>query len=151
MTPLNDSQRRSILFSFLDIHRRMAEMEAMLAECDRPSPFSQYANDLSTAERQTVEDYFARLRAAMADCLREAEIPLEVRQSSARWVLQCGMTFVDIAISECSPEGMRGYGPVDPAAAAQVVKVQQSVRRLVEEIAAYLRQGQGDNPAPSKT
>jgi len=143
MTLLNESQKRSILCSFLDIHRRMAEMEAMLAQGDRPSPFSQYINDLSPTESKVIQDYFARLRAAMLDCLRESDIPLEVRQTSARWTLQCGMIFLDIAISEFSPERLRGYGPVDPSGAAQVVKVQQSVRRLVERVAAYLRQGLG--------
>ncbi len=151
MTLLNESQKRSILFSFLDIHRRMAEFEAMLAQGERPSPFSQYVNDLSPTERKVVQDYFARLRAAMLDCLRESDIPLEVRQTSARWALQCGMVFLDIAISEFSPERLRGYGSVDPSAAAQVVKVQQTVRRLVERIAAYLRQGAGHDLAQRLT
>jgi GTP-binding protein EngB required for normal cell division len=143
MTSLNESQQRSILFSFLDIHRRMAEFEAMLAQGERPSPFSQYVNDLSPTERKVVQDYFARLRSAMLDCLRESDIPVEVRQTSVRWALQCGMIFLDIAISEFSPDRLRGYGPVEASAAAQVVKVQETVRRLVERVAAYLRQGAG--------
>src|SRR5262249_5463321 len=110
---------------------------------DKPSPFSQYVNDLSPTENKVVQDYFARLRAAMLDCLAESDIPLEVRQTSARWALQCGMIFLDIAISEFSPDRLRGYGPVDPSAAAQVIKVQQTVQRLVERVAAYLRQGAG--------
>jgi GTP-binding protein EngB required for normal cell division len=142
---LNESQKRAVLFSFLDIHRRVAEFEAMLAQGDRPSPFSPYVNDLSPTESKVVQDYFARLRAAMLDCLRESDIPLEVRRTSARWALQCGMVFLDIAIAEFSPDRLRGYGPVDPSAAAQVVKVQQGVRRLVERVAAYLRQGAGQD------
>jgi GTP-binding protein EngB required for normal cell division len=145
MTSLNESQKRSILSSFLDIHRRMAEFEAMLAQGDRPSPFSQYVNDLSPTESKVVQDYFARLRAAMLDCLRESDIALEVGRTSARWALQCGMIFLDIAVSEFSPDRLRGYGPVDPSAAAEVVKVQQTVRRLVERVAAYLRQGAGQD------
>src|SRR5207253_7152845 len=47
MTPFNESQTRTLLVGCLDIHRRMAEMEAMLVQSLKPSPFGQYINDLS--------------------------------------------------------------------------------------------------------
>jgi|GEM_PF-6084146 len=42
---MTDSHKRTILFGFLDIHRRLAEMEAMLAGSLMASPLSQYVSD----------------------------------------------------------------------------------------------------------
>jgi hypothetical protein len=127
----------------LDIHRRMAEMEALLTQSTEPSPFAQLVNDLSPTERKVVQDYFARLRAVMLDGLRDAGIPLDVHRTSARWVVQCGMTGIDIAVAEVSPNRLRGYGAVDPAAATQVATLQQALLRLAQRVAAHLRQGLG--------
>ncbi len=143
MISLNESQKRAVLLACLDIHRRMAEMEALLIKSTEPSPFARHSNDLSPTERKVVQDYFARLRVVMQDCLRDAGIPLDVHRSSARWAVQCGMIGIDIAIAEVSPDRLRGYGPVDPAAATQVATIQQALRRLVQRVAAYLHQGLG--------
>jgi hypothetical protein len=75
-TIMNDSHKRTILFGFLDIHRRLAEMEAMLAGSLVSSPFSQYVNDLSPTERRVIEDYFNRVRSVMLALLQEADIAL---------------------------------------------------------------------------
>src|SRR5438270_184335 len=71
---LNESQRRSILFCLLDLHRRLAEMESLLAQAQSASPLSQYVNDLSLTEARVVRDYFERLRTRILGCLQEAEI-----------------------------------------------------------------------------
>ena len=138
MISLNESQRRAILFSFLDIHQRMAEMEALLAQETR-SPFSRYAHDLSPAEIELVRDRFAHMRNAMLTYLEEAGISLEFQQSGVRWALQCGMTFLSITIAEMGPEKLRGYGPVDEAGRASVLKMQEELNRHIDQIKADLR------------
>ncbi len=140
---LNEAQQRSILLGFLGLHRRMADMEALLAQGSSPSPFSQYVNDLSPTEAQVVRDYFARLRATMLACLREAGIPLEVHATSTRWALQVNVNFLHIAVAEMGPEQLRGYGVVTEAGRAQALKVQQELTRLIDRISTYLRQGLG--------
>ena len=50
MSALNEHQRRAVLFGFLDLHHRMAEMEALLGRADDPSPFSQTAPDLAPGD-----------------------------------------------------------------------------------------------------
>jgi GTP-binding protein EngB required for normal cell division len=143
MTSLNPSQTQSVLFSFLDVHRRMAELEAMLAQSAIASPFSQYVSDLSPTESKVIQDYFARIRSTMLACLQEAGIPLEVRRTSVRWALQVGMSFLHIAIAEMTPERLRGYGPLDPAGSEAVIKIQQDLYRLMDRVGAYVRQGLG--------
>ena len=140
---LNDSQKRAVLFGLLDLHQRMADMEAMLTQSLDPSPFSRYVNDLSPTEAKVVRDYFGRLRSRMLACLQETGIPLEVRRTSLRWGLQCGMSFLNIAVAEISPDRLRGYGSMDAAGAEAVVKIQQELDRLIDRVAAYLRQGLG--------
>ncbi len=144
----NDSQRRSVLICLLDLHRRMAEMEATVAHSVIPSPFSEFVDDLSPTEGQVVRDYFARIRTTMLACLEEAGIALEVRRTSARWSLQVGMTFLSVALAEMSPERLRGYGPLAAAAESSIVKIRQDLQRLIDRVGAYLRQGLGrDLPA----
>jgi GTP-binding protein EngB required for normal cell division len=142
---MNESQKRCVLLTFLDIHRRMAEMEAMLIQSLTPSPFSQHVGDLTPTERRVIQDYFTRVRSTMVACLEEAGIPLETRQTSVRWALQCGMIFLDIAVSEMGPDRLSGYGPLDAAGRERAVKIQQELTRLFGRVATYLRQGLGQD------
>lgn len=144
---MNDSQQRSILIGFQDIHRRLAEFESILVQRLISSPFSQYVDDLSPTEAKVIHDYFNRLRAAMVTCLNDLKIPLEVRRTSARWALQCGMIFLHIAVSELSPERLRGYGALDAEGQTQAHKLQQELNRLIDRMAAYLNQGLGKDLA----
>ncbi len=147
MTSLNESQKRSLLFGCLDIHRRLADMEAMLVQSAISSPFSQYGNDLSPTEGRVVQDSFARIRTTMHSCLEEAGIPLEVRRTSLRWALQCGMTFLHIAVADMGPERLRGYGPLDAAGQAATLKIQQDLTRLIDRVGTYVYQGLGRDVA----
>ena len=94
MPLFNSAQTRAILCGFLDIHRRMAELEALLGPSLKPTPFSGYVNDLSPTEAKVVQDYFARVRTAMLEHLRESEIPLDIRPTSLRWAIDIGTSFI---------------------------------------------------------
>jgi GTP-binding protein EngB required for normal cell division len=143
MPIFNEAQTRAILCGFLDIHRRMAELEALLTPGATPTPFSEYVNDLSPTEAKVIKDYFARIRTAMLEHLRESEIPLDVRKTSLRWAIDIGIAFVDINVAELGPKKLRGYGALKEAACAQDTKFQQDLKRLVDQAAAYVRQGLG--------
>jgi GTP-binding protein EngB required for normal cell division len=143
MSGLNDYQTRSILSGFLDIHQRMADMEAMLDQSTIDSPFAKYVNDLSPTEARVVRDYFTRLRDVMGARLQATGIPLEVRRTSLRWALQCGMTFLSIAVAEMAPKRLEGYGRLAPDGEAIAVRIQQELNRLIDRVNSYLRQGLG--------
>jgi hypothetical protein len=148
MSALNNSQKRAILFSFLDIHKRMAEVEVLLARDADASPFAQCLPDLSPAESAEVRNNFARLRQAMVENLAALGIPLDVRRTSLRWTLQCTMVFIGNAISDLNADRLRGYGAVDPAARERVGQTQQELQRLVEQIAASAAPAVDGPPAP---
>ena len=143
MPLFNDAQTRAILCGFLDIHRRMAELEALLIPGTKPTPFSGSVYDLSPTEAKVVQDYFARIRTAMLAHLHESEIPLDVRTTSLRWAIDVGISFIGINVGELGPNKLRGYGALGEKASAQTTKFQQDLERLVDHAATYIRQGLG--------
>lgn len=142
---MNALHQRAVLLSFLDSHRRLVEMEAQLAQAVEASPLTQYINDLSSTERKVITDYFQNFRKRMLACLEETGIPLEVRRISLRWALQCGLISLHIAVDEISPERLAGYGALTPIAETRIRQIQQELHRLLERMAAYLRQGLGQD------
>jgi GTP-binding protein EngB required for normal cell division len=121
----------------------MTELEALTSPGTRHSPFSQYVNDLSPTEAKVVHEYFDRIRAAMLAHLRACEIRLEVRPTSLRWAIECGISFMRITVEELGPSKLGGYGPLKPEAEAQSTKIREDLARLVDQVARYLRQGIG--------
>lgn len=147
MASLNEPQSRAILCGFLDIDRRMADLEALLAPGSNPSPFSRHVNDLSPTEARVVRDYFARIRAVMLAHLRECEIPLDIRSTSLRWALQTGISFIGIAVDELRPERLTGYGALEGDAYARSAEARQDLERLVDQVSDYVRRGMGHDLA----
>jgi GTP-binding protein EngB required for normal cell division/molybdenum-dependent DNA-binding transcriptional regulator ModE len=140
---LNEHQKRAILYGCLDLHRRMADMEAILAQSSIASPFSKYVNDLSPTETKVIQDYFARLRATLLTWLREADIPLDIQQTSTRWAVQCGMMFLQVTVAEMGPDRLSGYGPLTEAGRDLALRMRQDLDRLIDRVGAYLRQDLG--------
>ncbi|HEX4128755.1 MAG TPA: dynamin family protein [Pirellulales bacterium] len=140
MTAFNELQQKVVATSFLEMHREMSELEALIAQSSSASVLSQYVPDLSPTEIKVVHDYFARIRTTMLAYLKEQDIPLKSRPVSLRWALQTGATMLSVAIAEMGPEKMRGYGTLSDEGRAQVTKVQEELDRLVDRVAAYLRQ-----------
>src|SRR5438552_4826377 len=87
MTGFNEAQQRALLSGCVDIHRRMAELEALIASSGGSSVFSEHLNDLSPAEIKIVLDSFAQMRGALETWLRDNGVPLAVRRTSLRWIL----------------------------------------------------------------
>jgi hypothetical protein len=143
MAVFNDPQSRAILCGFLDIHRRMAELEAILARNVKPSPFSKYVNNLSPTEAKVIQDYFARIRTAMVEHLRSSEIALDVRPASLRWAIDVGISFIGITLAELGPKRLGGYGALDDKAFARSTRFQPDLERHLEQVARYVRQGLG--------
>src|SRR5208337_3740271 len=148
MSQLSQNHRRHILQGFLSVHKRMAELEALLVESATSSPFSQSVKDVSPTECRVVQDHFARIRAAMRAHLDDLGIPLEVRPTSVRWTFETSLMHLQTAVDDMGPKQLAGYGPLDPTGQAAVARIQDDLTRLLERVRAYLRQGLGrDLPA----
>jgi GTP-binding protein EngB required for normal cell division len=149
MAGLSATHRRHILQGFLAIHRRMAEMEALIAQAARStsSPFAQFTNDLAPVETQVLRDHFARVRAAMLGHLQSLGIPLEARPVSLRWALQTNLTHLQVALDDFGPESLAGYGAVDDEARRLILAIQEDLGRLLDQTAATVRREVGWNLA----
>jgi GTP-binding protein EngB required for normal cell division len=145
MAILNEAQSRSILSGFLDIHRRMSDLEALLQPGERPSAFSEYVNDIAPTEAKVLRDYFARIRTAMLGHLKELQIPVAIRPMSRRWAIQTGLQFLSIAVAELRPSKLRGYGELRREAPSLVTKICEDLDRPIDQVIAYLRQGLGSD------
>jgi hypothetical protein len=137
----NDAQSRSVRSAFLDIHRRMAELEGRINARETPSPLAKEVNDLSPTEARVVQDYFARIRTAMVAHLKACDIPLDHHRTGLRWALQTGVSFIGIAVEEQRPSRLRGYGPINAEADERATRICEDLSRLVDQVATYLRQG----------
>jgi GTP-binding protein EngB required for normal cell division len=143
MALFNGPQSRAILCCFLDIHRRMAELEAAMHTDETPTAFSAHVNDLAPAEAKVIRDYFARIRNAMLSHLNECQIPLEARPTSLRWALETGLGFLNIAVESLRPARLIGYGALGPQPRLMSTKACEDLDRLIDQVAAYVRQGLG--------
>jgi hypothetical protein len=141
---LNESQKRAILVAILDMHRRMAELEALLDQGE--SELAQHSNDVSETESDAVKERFRRLRALSLESLQELNIPLDIQRTSVRWALECAATYMDVVVTEMGPERLRSYGAVTSEDAARVKEIQGKLRQSIDEVLACLRQ-RGSAPA----
>jgi GTP-binding protein EngB required for normal cell division len=139
---LTDAQKRFLLCGFLDIHRRMEELEGFMA-VTKPSPFSGKVHDLTPVEVKVVRDYFNRVRSAMVGHLRELDIPLEVRQNSLAWIVESNVMHIEITVDDLRPKSLAGYGPVDDVTRAAVAAVHDDLERLVGRVRSFLHRGLG--------
>jgi GTP-binding protein EngB required for normal cell division len=118
-------------------------MEALLAQSLVDSPFTQYINDLSPTERKVLHDYLGRLRSTMVATLEDIGIPMEVRRTSLRWVLQVHLIDLHSSLAELGPSYLRGYGPMSDTGTTHALQLEQTLTRQVDKLHAYLRQGLG--------
>ena len=140
MPILNEPQSRAILSGFLDVDRRMAELEAFLNRGDGTSPFSGYVNDLSPTEAKVVQDHFAESGPQCWFISRTARF----RLASVRPVFggrpnrhQLHRHYLGGA-EAVSTSRLRA---LTPEAQTRVQKFGEDLVRLVDQAAVYLRQG----------
>ncbi len=84
MSRLTENHGRHVVQTFLSIHRRLAELEGLLAQSGTESVFSQLNTDLPPAESRVLQDHFARIRAARRAAVDDLALPLEARKTSLR-------------------------------------------------------------------
>jgi len=140
---MNELQKRSILFSLLDVHARLAELESIIDQAVIQSPLSRYENDLSLGETAAVHAHFGRIRAAMVEQLSQTGVPLEVPRVGARWALRCGLMALDNPLAELGPDRLLGYGDLDVPDRLLAGTIRYELGRLIGRAAAVL-DGPGD-------
>ncbi|MGN6545745.1 MAG: dynamin family protein [Aureliella sp.] len=141
---LSELQRQSLQSSFLDLERRLTDIEAAMFAVEHRSPLSKYDLDLTPVEMGVVRDYCQRIRTAMLDLLAEQEIEVRIRRVGLRWSLLTHAAYLHVAVSDISADRLRGYGPVSEQGRIAVDRLSQRLDVLVDQLDSFLRERPDD-------
>ncbi len=138
MSGLNENQVRRVLATFSHVDSLLREIERVSHE--DLSPFAQERADLAPDEARLLRSFVALARERMVGALDRLGIPRPVPGTSARWSAGTALTFADIALSEITEATLRGYGELDPAAAAELMALTADLRALMARGKALLHE-----------
>lgn len=142
---LNEHQARCLSVTCQYIDKIIGEMEHVLNLAASKAAFPKYVGDISSSQRRTIEDYFARIRAQLARILDGQGIPRPEPTIPASRAVSTGLLSIDIAVEELRPPVMRGYGQLSPEVATELEGICGELRELIGRVSQYLLQDAGQD------
>ena len=142
---LNENQVRRLRVTCQHIDRTLSEIEGILNESASRAAFPNYAADLPPAQRKTIEDYIARVRARLIRVLEGQDIVVSPPAIPVSRAVRGRLYSIDIAAEELKPKYMRGYGEVSPATATELNGIAGELQGLVARLDQYLAGGAGQD------
>jgi GTP-binding protein EngB required for normal cell division len=142
---LNEFQARRLSVTCQYIDRVIGEIEEILNSAASKAAFPKYQEDVSPAQRRTLEDYLSRIRAQLVRVLDGQGIPRPEPSVPVSRAVYTSLTVIDIAVEELRPRYMRGYGEVPPEVATELEGISGELRGLVARVNQYLLQGTGQD------
>jgi GTP-binding protein EngB required for normal cell division len=142
---LNEFQARRLTVTCRYIDDTIGDTQEILNSAVSKAAFPKYIQDITPAQRRTIEDYFARIRAQLARVLDGQGIPRPDAWCPASRAVSTSLTVIDIAVEELRPRYMRGYGDLPPALATELEGISGELRGLIARVYQYLRQGSGED------
>lgn len=136
---LNSSQARRLSVTCRYIDKLLADMESALGVANSRQAFPEHVSDMTPAERETVEDYAARIRAQLVRVLDSQGVARPEASIPVSRSLHTFLTFIAIAAEELQPRYMRGYGEISPAAGAELNKIAETLLKLVWEFDRHVK------------
>lgn len=140
---LNEHQRRRLLVTCRHVDGMLSEIEAVLNQSASRAAFPKYVPDIPPAQRRTIEDYIARLRAQLKRALEGQEIGSPPPSISAAHAVHVSLQFINVSVEELKPMYMRGYGEVPPKAVIELNGIVGELQGLLSKLDRYLLQGVG--------
>lgn len=137
---LNGAQRRRLLITCKHIDKLLGDIEATLNAAASKTVFPTYVNDVTAAQRKTIEDYIARVRGQLLQVVAGESLSPELPRIPAAHSIHVNLTFVDIAVAELAPHYMRGYGPVSEEGAADLNGIVAELQSAIKELKRYVLQ-----------
>jgi GTP-binding protein EngB required for normal cell division len=127
MGGLNEAQASHVRTTFVHLDTLLESVEG--ASRTAQSPLSDVRADVPPDAVRLLESYIATARARMLAALDRLGIARPQPKVAAHWRIETTLQFADVALSEL--DALRGYGAVDPAAAAEVAALAADLRELV--------------------
>ena len=142
---LNPYQANHLRITCQYIDKLLSEIEGILNAATSKAAFPRYAADVLPAQRRTIEDYIARVRAQLVRVLDAQGIERGKPFVPASRALHVHIGAIDIAIEELKPQYMRGYGVVPERAATELNGIVGELTGLISRFDRYLSQGVGED------
>jgi GTP-binding protein EngB required for normal cell division len=140
---LNEDQVRRLRITCEHIDRLLSEIEGILHESTSLAAFPSYTSDLTPAQRKTIEDYIARVRARLIQVLDGQEIQRRQPWVPVSRAIKGRLYSIDIAAEELKPKYMRGFGGVSDTTAKELNGIAGELQALVARLERYLAGGTG--------
>jgi GTPase Era involved in 16S rRNA processing len=137
---LNKNHRLQLRLTFQYIDSILTEVEQILADPERKSPFGRYTSDITLTQRRIVHDYVMRIRAAMTRNMTEQAIPFGEPHCGTRWAAQTALLGASISADELTAEGLRGYGEVSPPGSNLLEAIRTELNLALGNLQTYLEQ-----------
>lgn len=136
---LNAAQARAVRATFTQVSELLDEV---LRLCQgRLNPFDAQQADITPFEARRGEALVEEMRGRLLTALDELGISRPKPEGSARWSATTAFLYAEIALSELSPETLRGYGAVDQEAVQAVAGVAEHLKALANQGQALFRGG----------
>jgi GTP-binding protein EngB required for normal cell division len=142
---LNEYQARRLRVACQYIDKLLGDIEGILAVTTSKAAFPRYSADILPAQRRTIEDYIARVRAQLVRVLEGQGIAREKPSIPASRAIHVNLGAVDIAAEELKPEYMHGYGDVPEKVATELNGIVGELSGLIHRFDLYLSEGIGED------
>jgi GTP-binding protein EngB required for normal cell division len=142
---LNPFQANRLRVTCQYIDKLLGEVEEILNSTASKAAFPTYAADILPAQRRTIEDYIARVRAQLVRVLEGQRIAREKPSIPASRAVHVHLGAIDIAVEELKPKYMRGYGEVPEGVATELNGIVGELSGLVQRLDRYLSEGVGED------
>jgi GTP-binding protein EngB required for normal cell division len=142
---LNPNQARRLRVTCQYIDKLLGEIEEVLNTTTSKSAFPRYSTDIVPAQRRTIEDYIARVRAQLIRVLDGQGVVREKPSIPASRAIHVTLGAIDIAAEELKPGYMRGYGDLPDSVATELNGIAGELMNLINRFDLYLAEGVGQD------
>ena len=144
---LNPNQANRLRITCQYIDKLLGEIEDVLnrTTSTSKSAFPRYSADIAPAQRRTIEDYIARVRAQLIRVLDGQGIVREKPSIPASRAIHVTLGAIDIAAEELKPGYMRGYGDLPENVATELNGIAGELMNLINRFDLYLAEGVGQD------
>lgn len=142
---LNESQQRRLRITCEYIDKLLSDVESILHVSGSKAAFPKYIPNIPPAQRRTIEDYIARIRARLVQTLEGQHVQREPASIPATRAIHANLTFVDIAVEELRPRYMRGYGELPTAVETELNGIVGELETLVGKLDHFVTDAAGED------
>jgi hypothetical protein len=137
VTGLNGRQKGALLSTFRNIDSLLSQIKYLANDDNLRSPFSGYAQDLTSKKKMVIESHVLHIRDIMLRILEDKGIPINIRKLGVTKSINAYLISAYISIEDLKPY-MRGFGKltddVDKELSGIISEVHSAIHKLKTEL-----------------